>query len=127
MIALIVAIAGFGCAPNDLGTPCHLLRGDNSEADPRPGHAVLHSGSGECEQFACVSYGGSAPRCSRPCDQAGDSCEGGMTCMSVVLDPELIEAARSRMEGKDEDGDGRDDFEQHLASLTDSLYCVMVR
>lgn len=50
-----------------------------------------------------------------------------MTCMSVVLDPDLIEAARSRMEGKDEDGDGRDDFEQHLSSLTESLYCALVR
>lgn len=125
-LSLLFTLLSFvACASSDLGSPCVLLKVDNSDVSPRPGHALLHSGNGECEHFACVSYEGGPPRCSRPCSKGGESCEGGLVCRAVVLNPEFIESARERMEGKDEDGDGRDDFEQHLASLSESLYCVM--
>lgn len=123
-LVILLALLGAGCATHDLGTPCHLLREDNSQQSPRPGHAVVYSGSGECEHFVCVSSGGGSPSCSRPCDREGESCEGGMVCRPAVLDPELLELLRTRLEGRDEDGDGVDDFEQLASGLIESLYCV---
>jgi hypothetical protein len=123
LLAVALAALGAACASNDLGTPCHLLRADNTEAAPRPGHDVVQSGSGECEQFACVSFAGAPARCSRPCAKVGDACEGGTVCQPAVLDEELLAEARSRLEGHDEDHDGRDDFDQLAAGITDALYC----
>ena len=113
-----------GCAADDdLGSPCHLLRSDGTELDPRPGHDTLQSGSGECEQFACVSFGGAAAVCSRPCASAGDECSDGSVCRPVVLDPVALAQLRSSTAGQDLDGDGRDDYEQLVAGLVESLYC----
>jgi hypothetical protein len=112
-----------GCASTDLGTPCHLLRADNTEMSPSPGHDIVQSGSGECEQFACVSFNGGTAQCSALCDRMGDPCAGGMTCRQMVLDPDLLAAARARTEGHDDNHNGIDDFQEFLAGLTTSLYC----
>ncbi len=121
---LTVLLGGLGaCAQTDLGTPCHLLRADNSEAAPMPGHAVIQSGSGECEQFICASFDGAPAECSQPCAKEGDPCEAGMICRAAILDPAQLELARQRMQGHDLDHDGVDDFQEWAAGLTDSLYC----
>lgn len=112
-----------GCAPNDLGAPCHLLRADNSEAQPRPGHDIIQSGSGECEQFSCVSFEGQAATCSRPCVTQGEACEGNMVCRLAVLEPDLLAQVRARTEGRDDDHDGVDDFEALAAGLSESFFC----
>ena len=100
-----------------------MLRSDNTEVSPRPGHDIIQSGSGECEQFACVSFSGSVAACSRPCDKEGDSCEAGMVCRRVVLDPTTLPLARSRTEGQHALSATTDDYETLLAGLTDGLYC----
>lgn len=117
------ALAVAGCAASDLGTPCHLLRADRTEVAPRPGHDIVQSGSGECEQFACASFAGAGALCSRPCARAGDGCEGGLVCRSAVLDAAQLGELRARTEGHDADGDGVDDFDELAAGLADSLFC----
>jgi hypothetical protein len=111
------------CASSDLGAPCHLLRADGTELAPRPGHDLLQSGSGECDQFTCVSFAGGPAVCSRPCDRVGDGCENGFTCRETVLDTAALQSLRASTEGHDEDQDGVDDFDQLAAGLTESAYC----
>lgn len=113
-----------GCAPNDLGAPCHLLRADNTEASPRAGHTTVQSGSGECEQFTCASFEGRPAVCTRACDVEGESCEEGWTCRQALLGPEMLAQVRDRTEGRDEDGDGVDDFAQIVTGLSDALLCA---
>lgn len=112
------------CASSDLGATCHLLRPDGTEVSARAGHDLVQSGSGECDDFACASFDGTAAVCTRPCAKAGEACENGFTCQPTLLDPALLARLRAETEGRDEDRDGRDDFEQLAASLTDSLYCA---
>ena len=111
------------CSETDLGAPCHLLRADGSELAPPAGHDIVQSGSGECEQFACVSFNGGAPACSRPCTNSGSDCEAGWKCRPLVLDPTSLTLVRERTEGRDEDRNGVDDYQQLVAGTTDSLYC----
>jgi len=120
---LLLTSVVLGCASSDLGTPCHLLRADGTELSPMAGHDVVQSGSGECEQLACVAFNGAAPRCSRPCMAEGDACDAGWVCRALVLDPSMLAELRTRTEGRDDDYDGVDDFQQLAAGLTDSLYC----
>jgi hypothetical protein len=120
---VLSAIVVSGCASSDLGTPCHLLKSDNTEMAPRPGHDIVQSGSGECEQFSCVSFNGAAAQCSMPCDAEGEACLGGMVCRRTVLDPDLMREARQRLEGHDDDHNGVDDYQDLLAGTSDSLYC----
>jgi hypothetical protein len=129
--ALIAAIAAASvaasCATSDLGAPCHLLRADGTELAPRPGHDLLQSGSGECEQFACASFAGAPAVCTRPCDRAGDGCENGFKCRELVLDAAALDALRAATEGRDDDRDGADDFDQLAAGLHESAYCAPAR
>lgn len=113
-----------GCAPNDLGAPCHLLRADNTEVTPRPGHVTIQSGSGECEQFTCASFNGESPTCTQACEVEGDACENGWTCRHALLGPERLDEARRRTEGQDIDGDGVDDYAQLLSGLNEALLCA---
>jgi hypothetical protein len=120
--ALLLATL-FACAETDLGAPCHLLRRDGTEASPIAGHHVVQSGSGECDRFVCVSFDGAPPACSRPCEREGEACEEGQLCRAALLVPDELETLRLRTEGKDQDGDGVDDFEQLAAGLSESLSC----
>ena len=123
----LLAVAAFralaSCASTDLGAPCHLLRADGSELEPLASHDIVQSGSGECDQFACVSFNGTAPACSRPCEVDGSPCENGWRCRNLVLDPTSLALVRERTEGRDDDRNGVDDFQQLAAGLTESLYC----
>lgn len=121
--AVWVAAVTAGCEPNDLGAPCHLLRGDGTEEEPRPGHTTVFSGSGECADFACVSWDGAGATCTRSCALEGDACPGGWTCRSAVLTPDQLAETRQRLEGTDADDDGVDDFDEFAAGLSESLYC----
>lgn len=112
------------CVPNDLGAPCHLLRADNTQVTPRPGHVTVQSGAGECEQFTCASFNGSSPVCTRACDAEGEACENGWTCRHAILGPENLEEVRDRTQGHDRDGDGVDDYEQLLSGLNEALLCT---
>ncbi len=124
LVLVLVTHALLGsCAGDDIGTPCHLLRADGTEAAPIPGHHLVLSGSGECEQLVCASFSGASPVCSRPCQQVGEGCEGSFVCRAAVLDePSLIEL-RKRTEGTDLDGNGSDDFDQLAGGVVESLYC----
>ncbi len=122
--ALLAAALVSACAQTDLGTPCHLLRANNTEASPMPQHDVLQSGSGECAQFICASFDGASPVCTRPCAHEGDPCENGMVCRAALLTPQDLALAQQRMQGTDLDHNGVDDFQEWAAGLTDSLYCA---
>lgn len=115
------------CQSSDAGAPCHLLRADGTEEEARPGHTTVFSGSGECQEFACISWDGAGAVCSWPCAVEGDPCPGGFVCRSAVLTPLQLAEARERLEGTDDDGDGVDDFAEHAAGLGDSLYCGPAR
>jgi hypothetical protein len=119
----LVSLLAAGCAEGDLGASCHLLRADNTEVSPRPGHDIVQSGSGECMQFVCASFQGGQPQCSEPCTEEGAECGNGWVCRRAVLSPESLAETRRRTEGTDSDGDGKDDARTLTAALTDSLYC----
>lgn len=127
MVCRSVTLAGLvllvSCVSSDLGSPCTLLQADNTQAEPRAGHDVIQSGNGACEEFTCASFDGQEPICSRPCTEEGADCEEGLVCRRALLDPELLEETRARLEGQDDDGDGIDDYEQLLAGIVDALYC----
>jgi len=84
----------------------------------------MQSGSGECEAFVCLSSAGRSPVCSRGCDRAGDACENGLVCRAIVLDPPTLDAMRQRLQGRDDNRNGIDDFQEIASGLVDSLYCA---
>lgn len=118
----VLAMVLAACSETDLGAPCHLLAADNTEQQPRPGHSIVQSGSGECSEFVCASFDGAPPVCSRPCEN-DDACAEPWKCRAALLSPESLEELRARTEGHDENGDGTDDFQALAAGLSDARYC----
>lgn len=112
-------VVGGGCAQTDLGAPCHLLRADNTEASPRPGHTIVQSGSGECDEFLCASFEGAQPVCTTPCSAEGDACAQDWVCVRAILGADLLQQVRERTQGMDDDENGVDDYESIAGGLED--------
>jgi hypothetical protein len=84
-----------GCQEPDVGQSCSF---DVATPDGPLTADYLETGKTECENLVCIrspaveSWTRANPYCSKPC-VSDDDCsrsETGLTCRSVVLDPEFI-------------------------------------
>jgi hypothetical protein len=106
-----------GCQDPDVGQSCSF-----DVATPAALTAdYLETGKTECENLVCIrspavaSWDGANPYCSKPC-VSDDDCsrsETGLTCRSVVLDPEFIASLPVEVR------------EKYLGDVQFSSYCAI--
>lgn len=145
LLALGGALALTACEETDLGSKCALLLSQKPItvecADPancvkmQAGLDYVAFGSGECEDFTCVASPrvgndgttvvGGEGYCSRTCAKEGDTCGADdFSCRTLILDQEFLDEIRPKLQGKDGDSNGVDDYQQHFGSIADARYCT---